>query len=70
LGGRIVAVADVFDALTHARPYKPAWPLADAVEEILRGSGTHFDPRVVGALRQLHFVGALDPLLDGLLLTP
>ena len=36
LAGRIVALADVFDALTHARPYKPAWPVGDAVEEIRR----------------------------------
>jgi HD-GYP domain-containing protein (c-di-GMP phosphodiesterase class II) len=60
LAGRIVAIADVFDALTHARPYKPAWPFAAAVEEIVRCSGTHFDPRVVDAFRQLHFVGAVD----------
>jgi hypothetical protein len=70
LAGRIVAVADVFDALTHARPYKPKWPLVEAVEEIVRGSGSHFDPRVVDAFRQLHFVGAFDPLLDGLLVEP
>ena len=37
LAGRIVALADVFDALTHARPYKPAWTVSDAVEEIKRG---------------------------------
>jgi putative nucleotidyltransferase with HDIG domain len=60
LAGRIVAVADVFDALTHTRPYKPAWPLADAVEEIVLGSGTDFDPRVIEAFQQLHFIGALD----------
>jgi HD-GYP domain-containing protein (c-di-GMP phosphodiesterase class II) len=67
LAGRIVAVADVFDALAHARPYKPAWPFAAAVEEIVRGSGTHFDPRVIDAFRQLHFVGAIDSLFTGLL---
>jgi response regulator RpfG family c-di-GMP phosphodiesterase len=47
--GRIVAVADVFDALMHERPYKPAWPLQEAVEEILRQAGRHFDPKVVEA---------------------
>ncbi|MEA2322926.1 MAG: hypothetical protein QOD81_2776 [Solirubrobacteraceae bacterium] len=49
LVGRIVAVADVFDALTHARPYKAAWPVADAVAEIRHEVGRQFDPAVVGA---------------------
>jgi putative two-component system response regulator len=57
LGGRIVALADVFDALTHPRPYKPAWPLADALAEVERLSGRQFDPDVADAFR------ALDPLL-------
>ncbi len=52
---RIVAVADVFDALTHERPYKHAWTVPEAVDEIRRGSGTHFDPRVIDAFE------ALDP---------
>ena len=47
--GRIVAVADVFDALTHHRPYKAAWSTADAVTEITSQSGRHFDPLVVEA---------------------
>ena len=46
---RIVAVADVFDALTHVRPYKPAWSVADALAELRRHSGTQFDPEVVAA---------------------
>ncbi len=49
LSGRIVAVADVFDALTHDRPYKKAWSLEDAILEIRRQSGRDFDPRVVAA---------------------
>lgn len=49
LVGRIVAVADVFDALTHARAYKAAWPVGQAVARIERGSGSQFDPRVVAA---------------------
>ncbi len=53
LVGRIVAVADVFDALIHDRPYKAAWPLELAIEEIARGSGTQFDPRVVAAFMTL-----------------
>jgi PAS domain S-box-containing protein/putative nucleotidyltransferase with HDIG domain len=50
LPGRITRVADVFDALTHTRPYKQAWSLAEALEEIERGSGTRYDPQVVAAL--------------------
>lgn len=49
LVGRIVAVADVFDALTSARPYKAAWPLEDAQAFLREQSGRHFDPRVVEA---------------------
>ena len=47
--GRIAAVADVFDALTQNRPYRDAWGLNDAVEEIDSQAGRHFDPRVVEA---------------------
>ncbi len=50
LPGRIVAVADVFDALTHTRPYKQAWTEGAAQKEIERLSGSHFDPGVVKAL--------------------
>jgi PAS domain S-box-containing protein len=49
LVGRIVAVADVFDALTHDRPYKSPWPVEEAFAEIERGAGTQFDPHVVEA---------------------
>jgi response regulator RpfG family c-di-GMP phosphodiesterase len=44
---RIVAVADVFDALTSERPYKKAWTLERACELIKAESGTHFDPKCV-----------------------
>lgn len=47
--GRIVAVADVFDALTSVRPYKKAWELDRACEHIRQCSGTHFDPCCVEA---------------------
>jgi putative two-component system response regulator len=47
LAGRIVAVADVFDALTQKRPYKSAWPVDQAVAEIDRQRGRHFDPVLV-----------------------
>ena len=50
---RIVAVADVLDALTHERPYKAAWSLQDALHEIDDQSGRQFDPLVVDALHRL-----------------
>lgn len=49
LAGRIVAVADVFDALTQQRPYKPAWPVGEAIAEIDRQREHQFDPGVVEA---------------------
>ena len=49
LAGRIVTVADVFDALTQQRPYKPAWPVAEAIAEIDRQRERQFDPGVVDA---------------------
>jgi putative two-component system response regulator len=51
LSGRIVAVADAWDALTSWRPYKPAWPERDALAELEGKAGTQFDPRVVDAFR-------------------
>lgn len=44
LYGRIVAIADVFDALTSVRPYKKAWSFEEAMELIVREKGEHFDP--------------------------
>jgi putative two-component system response regulator len=52
LAGRIVAVADVFDALTHTRPYKRAWSAEVAAEYIEGLSGVAFDPTVVEAFMQ------------------
>lgn len=49
LEGRIVAVADVFDALTTTRPYKEAWPLERAYALLTEGRGGHFDPECVDA---------------------
>ena len=49
LAARIVAVADVFDALVQERPYKKAWPLEKALDLIQNESGRHFDPAVVEA---------------------
>ncbi len=53
LVGRVVALADVYDALGRVRPYKQAWSHAAMVEEIRRGAGTHFDPQVVAAFLDL-----------------
>jgi putative two-component system response regulator len=61
LPARIVTVADVFDALTHRRPYKDPWPIADAVQEILRASGSKFDPRVVTAFARLDHAALVQP---------
>ena len=49
LAGRIVAVADVYDALTTKRPYKRAFPHEEAYQLIVSGAGTQFDPDVVAA---------------------
>jgi putative nucleotidyltransferase with HDIG domain len=49
LGARILAVADAFDAMTSARPYRPAMPVEEARQEIRRCIGTQFDPVVAGA---------------------
>jgi len=49
LSARIMALADVYDALTSVRPYKKAWTHEDASEEIIRNSGIAFDPAVVEA---------------------
>jgi putative two-component system response regulator len=59
LHGRIAAVADVFDALTSARPYKPAWKLEDALELMRTNRGAHFDPNLVDA-----FFDALPEVLE------
>ncbi len=49
LEGRIVAVADVFDALSSARPYKEAFPIEKCLRILREGRGTHFDPNVLDA---------------------
>lgn len=48
---RIVAIADVFDALASRRPYKEAWPVEVVVAKIEEGRGTHFDPAMVDAFQ-------------------
>jgi putative two-component system response regulator len=58
LEGRISAIVDVFDALTSVRPYKRAWPVDEAVEEMRKQSGAHFDPDLVE-----HFLAILPEVL-------
>ncbi|MDZ4865609.1 MAG: response regulator [Gemmatimonadota bacterium] len=58
LVGRIVAVADVFDALISSRPYKACWPREEARALVLRGAGSEFDPDCVDA-----FMAEWDPIL-------
>ena len=62
LPARLVAVADVFDALTHRRPYKEAWPVDEAVGEILDQSAGHFDPDAVAAFATLDHVALIGPI--------
>ncbi len=59
LFGRIVAVADVFDALTSERPYKKIWPLEEAMLYLENGRGKHFDPLCVEA-----FLAGWEDVLD------
>lgn len=51
--GQIVAISDVFDTLTHDRPYRKAWALEAAIEEIMDQSGTAFDPEVAKAFHKV-----------------
>ncbi|MBF0383389.1 MAG: response regulator [Magnetococcales bacterium] len=50
---RIVAIADVFDALTMKRPYKEPWSIDDSMAEIQKCSGSHFEPRLVDSFKQI-----------------
>jgi putative two-component system response regulator len=70
LPGRIVAVVDVFDALTHARTYKRAWSVAEAVTELSEQRGRQFDPEVVDAFLRALESGAIRPLGDALGVQP
>lgn len=53
LYGRIVAIADVFDAMTSARPYKETFSVEEALDKIREGRGSHFDPDVVDAFFEI-----------------
>ena len=56
---RIIAIADVFDALTSVRPYKEAWPVEKAVDHLRAHAGKHFDPRLIEL-----FIGELPAILE------
>ncbi len=58
ISGRIVAVADVFDALTSKRPYKEPWPIEKAINLLKGERGEHFDPQCIDA-----FFNVLDEIL-------
>lgn len=62
LAGRLVALADVFDALVQRRPYKDPWRVTEAVQEILGQSGHHFDPMLVEAFSKLDSADLVSPL--------
>lgn len=59
ISARIVAIADVFDALGSRRSYKDAWPMDEVIAKITESSGTHFDPTMVDA-----FVACLPKILE------
>jgi len=65
LYGRIVAIADVFDALTSKRPYKKAWPFDEAIHFLRQNAGTHFDPKLIDLFTaDLHDVHAIHTLYE------
>lgn len=59
LSARIIAIADVFDALTTERPYKKAWSIEEATQYIKDNAGSHFDPNLIP-----HFVRSLPRILE------
>jgi HD-GYP domain-containing protein (c-di-GMP phosphodiesterase class II) len=66
LAARIVAVADVFDALISPRPYKQAWPPRAAILELQRMGGSHLDPDIVEAFVSLWDKGVIQRIVDEL----
>jgi putative two-component system response regulator len=61
MAGRIVAVADVFDALSHDRPYRKASPINEAVHDVVSHSGTQFDPAVISVFESLDHDALVTP---------
>jgi putative two-component system response regulator len=66
LSARIVAVADVFDALTSRRPYKEPWPVEKAISAMHAESGGHFDPSVIHSLNILFEKGIIQNIMGSL----
>jgi len=66
IAARIVAVADVYDALVSNRPYRDAMPDAEAVAVIDAGSGRQFDPRVVEAFHRWREIAPLAAAIDSI----
>jgi HD-GYP domain-containing protein (c-di-GMP phosphodiesterase class II) len=64
LSARIVAVADVYDALTSRRPYKEPWESARAAEAVFDLAGVQFDPLVVEAFRRAYLAGEIDAIRE------
>ncbi len=57
LTGRIVCIVDVYDALTHRRPYKHAWPSQEAMKEVRDLSGRYFDPQIAKTFCEMYSNG-------------
>jgi putative nucleotidyltransferase with HDIG domain len=70
LEGRLLAVADTFDAITSDRPYRKALSIDQAIDEIVLNRGTQFDPHVVDALLELHANGKLMSMVDAQMSEP
>ena len=70
LAARIVAVADVFDALISKRPYKEAWPAGEALREIRSLAGSHLDPQVVQAFVDVWNAGHIQRILEEMATQP
>ncbi len=61
LAARIFAVADVWDALAHARPYRKAWSVVDVTRHLESLAGSHLDPHIAGVFLRLIREGKMDP---------
>jgi putative nucleotidyltransferase with HDIG domain len=63
LEARVLCIADSFDAMTSSRPYRKTWPPDEALAELERCAGAHFDPRLVAAFAAAWTEAALDDLV-------
>jgi len=64
--GRIIAIADAFDAMISHRPYKKALPIKEAINEIKKCKGSHFDPIIADIFIELYNEGSLNPILKSI----